>query len=91
MEKYEFILRCINDKLKENADVLEMYRKEVPEKDATIRELKVKVAKLENDLSEEKQAYRKLREAHNKLNDEVADYKAANESLRAEINKLKEF
>ena len=51
MEKYDAIFKTINDKIATQEDIIEMYRKETAEKDATIRELKneIKALKIEID------------------------------------------
>lgn len=51
MEKYEAIFKTINDKIESQEGIIEMYRKESAEKDATIRELEneIKALKIEID------------------------------------------
>ena len=47
MENYAFILKTINDKIADCERMIEYYREEISKKDDTIRELKEKVALLE--------------------------------------------
>lgn len=91
MEKYDAILRTINDKIADQEGIIKMYRKEAPEKDATIRQLKLKVAELEKALSESGKHNALLKEAYDEQRDELDDYKVANQALKDEIHKLSKF
>ena len=91
MENITAILKTINDKIATQEDIIEMYRKETAEKDATIRELENKAAELEKALNESETSYAKLNEAYDKQRDDLDDYKAANEALKAEINNISAF
>lgn len=46
MAKYEAIIKCINDKLKDNEILLEHYREETSKKDRRILELEAEVDRL---------------------------------------------
>lgn len=50
MEKYDAILKTINDKIAEQEDVIKMYRNTTAEKDATIRELKNEIIALKKEI-----------------------------------------
>ena len=91
MEKYAAILKTINDKIASQEDIIEMYRRETTEKDATIRELENMAAELKKALNEIETAYEKLNEAYDKKRDELDAFKTANEALKAEINNISKF
>lgn len=98
MEKYDAILKAINDKLADYERTVEYYREEMPKKDEIIRELETKNGDLElafcdatstnNELLSENES---LKEKIENLMTKIAGLKKANESLKAEINKLSEF
>lgn len=88
MEKYDAIIKCINDTLKDKESSLNYYREEMPKRDARIRELENKVGYLELALCDETQK-------NNELISEVERLKAYNDALnegnaalRDEIKKL---
>lgn len=91
MEKYDAILKTINDKIADCERLIEFLRQENGSLLETNRMLNEKVAKLEKDLSEERQANAKLNEAYDRQRDELDDFKAANEALKAEINHINKF
>lgn len=77
MEKYDAILRTINDKIADQEGIIKMYRKEAPEKDAIIRELKAKVSDLELALCDETQKNNELTSENEALRDEIIELKNA--------------
>lgn len=98
MEKYAAIFKTINDKIADQEDIIEMYRKETAEKDATIRELKNKVGYLELALCDETQKNneltsenKELKETLETLEDENIELRKTIEALKAEINNLENF
>ncbi len=54
MEKYEAIIKCINDKLRDNEILLEHYREETSKKDRRILELEEEVNRLKDIIENSK-------------------------------------
>ena len=50
MEKYEAILKTINDKIADCERMIEYYREEVPTRDNIIRDLNTKIKSLEEKI-----------------------------------------
>ena len=91
MEKYDAILKTINDKIADCERLIEWYREETLKKETTIRELTEKAEQLEKDYCEaQKQAF-DYAEENKKLTDEIEALKKANEALRIKNNKLNKF
>lgn len=91
MEKYDAILKTINDKIADCERIIEWYREEKAKAEAIIRELSEKAEQLEKDFCEaQKQAFDYADEAR-KLTDENEALKKANEALKAENNRLNKF
>ncbi len=98
MEKYDAILRAINDKIAGQESTIEWYREEMSKNDVTIRELKAKVSDLELSLCDETQKNNELTAENEQLKetletyeDEIIELRKAIESLKAENDKLSTF
>lgn len=91
MEKYDAILRLINEKIENQEGIIEMYRRESVEKDATIRELQQKNGDLELAYCDETQKNNELSTENEALRDEIVTLKKVIESLKAEVNNLANF
>jgi chromosome segregation ATPase len=98
MEKYDAIIKCINDTLKDKESSLNYYREEMPKRDARIRELEVKVAQLEGEnkglldsLEYSVNLNGELGNSNEALKDEIVTLKKVIESLKAEVNNLANF
>ena len=98
MEKYDAILRLINDKLESQEGIIEMYRKESAEKSETIREFRNKVGDLELALCDETQKNNELtsenkdlKETLETLEDENIELRNTIEALKSEINNISNF
>jgi chromosome segregation ATPase len=91
MEKYDAILKTINDKIADQEGIIKMYRKESAEKDATIRELKGHIEVVEAKLKELSNNYDKLYDSFDKKLDEISELKTANAKLTVKINELEKF
>ena len=91
MEKYDAILRTINDKIADCEKTIEYYRDEVARKEAIILKLEEKAVQAENDCGKVKARLETLENEYENKLDEISELKAANAKLTARINELEKF
>ena len=91
MEKYEAILRTINDKIADCEKTIEYYREVMSQKDATIRMAEARAFQAEQEFSNAKARLETLEKAYENKLDETNDLKAANAKLTAKINEFENF
>lgn len=78
MENYDYILKCINDKLKDQEETLKYYREDSHKKDARIRELEAEIKALKVACSD-------YAEVVVQFSDECKRKDGANEYLRSKL------
>lgn len=91
MEKYDAILRAINDKIVDQESTISFYREETGKKTAEIQKLTGHIESLESKFKERSRDYEALQEAFDKKLDEISELKAANAKLTAKINEIEKF
>lgn len=91
MEKYDAILRTVNDKIADQEKTIEYYRGEVARIEKFNADLSQQLEKAEAKLKELSNNYDKLHDSFDKKLDENAELKAANAKLTAKINENEKF